>query len=202
MARMSPAAVGPELLTAGEIARHLRRGKRSGSGFTACCPAHDDRNPSLSLHERDGKILAHCHAGCSQQDVIAALQDLGLWPRREREWLSRSEWIEQRCRMEETRRRIEAAHYWADAIEVLLAELLDEPMPETDEDPPEAWIEQRRALTRARMEIRAAREHEILLLGLYADWLRRTPRLTAALAWAGERSERRGAERIWRWIDG
>jgi hypothetical protein len=78
---MSPAASGPERLTAGEIASHLRRGKRSGSGFTACCPAHDDRNPSLSLHERDGKILAHCHAGCHQQSVLRALRDLGLWPK-------------------------------------------------------------------------------------------------------------------------
>jgi hypothetical protein len=147
-------------------------------------------------------VLVRCHTGCSQQDVIAALRDLGLWPRREREWLSRSEWIEQRRRMEETRRRIEAAHYWADAIEVLLAELLDEPMSETDEDPPVERIEQRWALTRARMEIRAARTDNVLLLGLYADWLAHEPRLTTALVWAGERSERRGAERIWRWIDG
>jgi DNA primase len=45
----------------------------------ACCPAHDDRNPSLSIREADGKILLHCHAGCSQGDVIAALESRGLW---------------------------------------------------------------------------------------------------------------------------
>lgn len=41
--------------------------------FTACCVAHDDRNPSMSVTERDGKILAHCHAGCPQDAVIDAL---------------------------------------------------------------------------------------------------------------------------------
>src|SRR5690606_6251 len=35
-------------------------------GFTARCPAHDDRRNSLSVSEGDrGKLLAYCHAGCS-----------------------------------------------------------------------------------------------------------------------------------------
>jgi hypothetical protein len=85
MAHMSPAASGLERLTAGEIARHLRRGKRSCSGFTACCPAHEDRTPSLSLTDApDGIVLVHCHTGCSQEAVIAALRARGLWRERER----------------------------------------------------------------------------------------------------------------------
>lgn len=44
----------------------------------AKCPAHDDRNPSLALTERDGKILAKCHAHCLQRDVFAALRHAGL----------------------------------------------------------------------------------------------------------------------------
>jgi len=44
------------------------------------CPAHDDQNPSLCLEETQaGKILVHCFSGCSQLDVIAALQVKGLW---------------------------------------------------------------------------------------------------------------------------
>ena len=63
-----------------EIAHHLH-GKRCGKGYVCRCLAHDDKNPSLSLNESsDGKILVHCHAGCSQESVIAALRDLGLWP--------------------------------------------------------------------------------------------------------------------------
>ena len=41
--------------------------------FIACCVAHDDRNPSMSVTEKDGMILAHCHAGCPQDAVIDAL---------------------------------------------------------------------------------------------------------------------------------
>jgi putative DNA primase/helicase len=46
---------------------------RGQDGFTACCVAHQDRNPSMSVTQRDGKILAYCHAGCPQNAVIAAL---------------------------------------------------------------------------------------------------------------------------------
>jgi putative DNA primase/helicase len=53
--------------------------RRCGSCWMARCPAHDDRNPSLSIREVDGKVLLHCHAGCSQRDVIAALKSRGLW---------------------------------------------------------------------------------------------------------------------------
>jgi hypothetical protein len=46
----------------------------------ARCPAHDDRKPSLSIGEgQDGTVLVHCHAGCDQRDVIAALNASGLW---------------------------------------------------------------------------------------------------------------------------
>src|SRR6516225_7507423 len=84
----TPAFSGAAHLTAREIAAALRRGHRSGANYVACCPSHEDRTPSLSLTDAsDGTVLVHCHTGCSQQDVIVALQDLGLWPRLEREWL-------------------------------------------------------------------------------------------------------------------
>lgn len=42
-------------------------------GWTACCPAHEDRNPSLSIDEgNDGRALLYCHAGCSVDDVCRA----------------------------------------------------------------------------------------------------------------------------------
>ena len=38
------------------------------------CPAHDDRNPSLSITVKgDGKILIHCFAGCSPAAVVNAV---------------------------------------------------------------------------------------------------------------------------------
>lgn len=47
---------------------------RSGDGWTARCPAHDDRHNSLSIHHRDGRWLLRCHAGCGWQDIIGALR--------------------------------------------------------------------------------------------------------------------------------
>ena len=56
------------------------RGRRVGLGWIACCPAHDDRTPSLSIQTgTGGKLLVHCHAGCEQADVLAALRQRGLW---------------------------------------------------------------------------------------------------------------------------
>lgn len=69
-------------MTAADIARKLH-GRKSGAGWIARCPAHDDHNPSLSLRDANDKILAHCHAGCEQNSVVDALQSLGLWPERE-----------------------------------------------------------------------------------------------------------------------
>ena len=41
--------------------------------WLALCPAHDDKRPSLSVREIDDRLLVHCWAGCSVQDVIVAV---------------------------------------------------------------------------------------------------------------------------------
>jgi hypothetical protein len=51
---------------------------RHGSGNTHC-PAHGDADPSLTVHAKGDRVLVHCHAGCSQGDVIEALRRRGLW---------------------------------------------------------------------------------------------------------------------------
>lgn len=48
-------------------------------GKVTHCPAHNDNNPSLSVSEKDGKTLVHCLTGCSQQAILAALTERGLW---------------------------------------------------------------------------------------------------------------------------
>ena len=60
-------------MTIGELLSHLKRVRKAGGGFTSCCPAHEDKNPSLSITEREGRILLHCHAGCNVEAVLAAL---------------------------------------------------------------------------------------------------------------------------------
>ena len=52
--------------------------RQSGGSWMSRCPAHEDRNPSLSIKEIDGKILLHCFAGCSNEAVCSAI---GIEPR-------------------------------------------------------------------------------------------------------------------------
>ncbi len=42
-------------------------------GTSAQCPAHEDRAPSLSIGEGDGKALLHCQRGCEFDAVLEAL---------------------------------------------------------------------------------------------------------------------------------
>lgn len=57
----------------------LERVKRTGNGrYTARCPAHDDKGPSLAIRELDdGRILVHCFAGCDVHSVLSAVS-LGM----------------------------------------------------------------------------------------------------------------------------
>ena len=69
-------------MTAADIARNLG-GRKAGADWIERCPAHGDTAPSLSLRDAEGKVLAHCHAGCEQAAVVGALKGVGLWPERE-----------------------------------------------------------------------------------------------------------------------
>jgi len=62
-------------MNAGELITRLEgvRSQRDG-GWIARCPAHEDRKPSLSIHEHDEKVLLFCHAGCSVKEICAALK--------------------------------------------------------------------------------------------------------------------------------
>ena len=53
---------------------HLKGVSGSGNLFSARCPAHDDRRASLSISAGDdGRILLNCHAGCTPDEITAAL---------------------------------------------------------------------------------------------------------------------------------
>ena len=63
------------------IGRALGGKRKPGGGWMCHCPAHDDKEPSLSVDLGDNRSpVVKCWAGCSQQDVIAALRIRGLWP--------------------------------------------------------------------------------------------------------------------------
>jgi hypothetical protein len=58
-----------------EILNHLDKVKKTPSGYIACCPVHNDRNPSMSVTEKDGVVLMHCFScGANGLDVANSLQ--------------------------------------------------------------------------------------------------------------------------------
>ena len=60
-------------MTTAEIVTRLNA-RKNGAGWTAKCPGHDDKTPSLSISEgREGRILLKCFAGCTTEAIIAAM---------------------------------------------------------------------------------------------------------------------------------
>jgi hypothetical protein len=48
--------------------------KKTGPGKWQCrCPAHNDKSPSLSILDDNGRIVIYCFAGCETIDVIGAV---------------------------------------------------------------------------------------------------------------------------------
>jgi len=57
-----------------DILSRLRGVRRSGGGWLALCPAHNDKRASLSVKQtHDQKILLYCHASCRTEDICAAI---------------------------------------------------------------------------------------------------------------------------------
>jgi hypothetical protein len=78
------------------VLAHLEGVRRSGDGWTARCPHHDDRQASLSIKEgADGRVLLHCFAGCGNADVVvsAGLAFVDLFPPRSRERWQPRVWV-------------------------------------------------------------------------------------------------------------
>src|ERR1700722_9822911 len=65
------------------VLAHLVGVRSSLHGWTACCPAHADREPSLSIGlGEQGQVLLKCFAGCSLERIVEAmgLTILDLFP--------------------------------------------------------------------------------------------------------------------------
>jgi putative DNA primase/helicase len=75
---------GPADLDA--VLSRLDRVRRTGNGYEARCPAHEDRTASLSIGiGDDGRILVYCHASCTTEAVMSAInmEMKDLMPRRQ-----------------------------------------------------------------------------------------------------------------------
>lgn len=55
------------------ILSRLQKVRGRNGNYVACCPAHDDRSPSMTIRDVDGKILMHCFSGCSIHDIAGAI---------------------------------------------------------------------------------------------------------------------------------
>lgn len=56
-----------------DILSRLQKVRGRNGSWTACCPAHDDKSPSLAIREEGGKVLLHCFGGCEVSAIVSAL---------------------------------------------------------------------------------------------------------------------------------
>ena len=63
-------------MDAQQVAELCGGAKSSGQGWVCRCPAHDDANASMSITEKDGKLLYYCHAGCDQKTLHEVITNM------------------------------------------------------------------------------------------------------------------------------
>jgi hypothetical protein len=88
MVLQPPPAASNSTQPIGRVLAHLEGVHRSGAGWVARCPHHEDKQASLSVREADdGKVLIHCFAGCPNLSVVASagLSMVDLFPPGSRE---------------------------------------------------------------------------------------------------------------------
>jgi hypothetical protein len=57
-----------------ELLSKLEKVKGRNGSWTACCPAHQDKSPSLAIRETsDGRVLLHCFGGCEVNSIVGAI---------------------------------------------------------------------------------------------------------------------------------
>lgn len=69
----APAPAGSACLD--KVLGRLDKVKPAGRNkWKACCPAHNDKAPSLAISETsDGTVLLKCWVGCTARDIVAAI---------------------------------------------------------------------------------------------------------------------------------
>ena len=76
---ISARAVDP--FTPKGLLSHFAKVRRVATGWKATCPAHEDRNPSLSIGQGREAFLIKCWAGCSFEEIVraAGIEPERLW---------------------------------------------------------------------------------------------------------------------------
>jgi hypothetical protein len=134
---------GQEATATRQILDRLERVRPTTRGWSACCPAHHDRNPSLSVAEGDIGVLVKCWAGCTVDEITDAMglrvADLFYRPlsgkkqrwdcRTDRTATKRIDWRRQAAALED-----EAITLWLHANEVFAVACNLDTTAWTDED--------------------------------------------------------------------
>jgi hypothetical protein len=60
-------------MTIESLLPRLKGVRRSGNGYVALCPSHNDRHPSLSITQRGDHLLLHCFRDCVIEIICEAL---------------------------------------------------------------------------------------------------------------------------------
>lgn len=53
-------------------------GRWQGRYGMACCPVHDDKTPSMTVHDADQGVTFHCFAGCDWREIRDELKRRGV----------------------------------------------------------------------------------------------------------------------------
>src|SRR5215472_16168280 len=71
---MIPSALQQSSPILEQVLSQLKGVRTSIRGWRACCPAHADRRPSLSIGTGEqGQVLLECFAGCSLERIVEAM---------------------------------------------------------------------------------------------------------------------------------
>jgi hypothetical protein len=167
------------VMSAADLAAALDARLLGSNRWIARCLAHRDRTPSLTITERDGRVLLHCFAGCTQDAVIAALREHGLWS----QCASRTYSPEERQIWRQAKRVKRDAGHFARAALALCETLFF-----TADYPDRIGL------------IDLARDLRQAPISTYMEFRERWPHLAAGLAHAGRRSEQRIQRRLAMWL--
>ena len=56
-----------------EFLSFLDKVRKNGRHYMACCPAHEDKSPSMRVAQGERGILVKCYAGCTYSEIVEAL---------------------------------------------------------------------------------------------------------------------------------
>ena len=57
-----------------ELLSRLKSVKKTGENrWVACCPAHEDKTPSLAISANHRTVMLHCFSGCDVESILTSI---------------------------------------------------------------------------------------------------------------------------------